>query len=37
LATVAGIEVKLSDDFKSMEGFYILDEAKLMWFMLRWS
>jgi len=37
LATEAGIEVRLSDDYKSMEGFYILDEAKLMWFAMRWS
>jgi hypothetical protein len=37
LETVAGIQVKLSDDFKSMEGFYILDQAKFMWFTMRWS
>lgn len=37
LATVVGIEVRISDDFKSMEGFWILDEAKLMWFVMRWS
>ena len=37
LETVAGIEVRTSDDFKSMEGFWILDEAKLMWFIMRWS
>ena len=37
LATVAGIEVRTSDDFKSMEGFWILDQAKFMWFTMRWS
>ena len=37
LETVAGIEVKLSDDFKSMEGFWILDQAKFMWFTMRWA
>ena len=37
LETVAGIQVKLSDDFKSMEGFWILDQAKFMWFTMRWS
>lgn len=37
LETVAGLELILSEDFKDILGYNVIDSQKFTWFVVKWS